>query len=501
MNDHFAGWIARQAAQAPARIALRYLDEVWTYRDLDGLVARLSGALNGPLALPCGARVAYLGANTPELIALLFACAGSGQIFVPLNWRLAAAELDTILHDCAAEALIVEDSCIELAARLHYEVPNGRRYGVRTQHAAWQSIPTSDPIAAESTDPNAAILIAYTSGTTGRPKGAMYTATTFATNARNAVDAHRMTPADRVLTSLPLFHTGGLNIQTTPALALGAEVVLQPRFDPAATLAAIVQARPSLTVQVPATLQALQALPAWRDADLSSLRAIATGSTDVPRELLDTWQARGIPVIQIYGATETGPVSIYQRVEEAFATTGSIGRQGQHTEIRITRSDGTPCDTDEPGEIWVRGGHVVTHYWNDRHTESFVDGWFKSGDIAACDAQGLYWFVDRIKNVIISGGENIYPAEIERVLRGVPELREAAVVGEADAQWGAVPVAVVVPQDVAHFEPSRLNPYFDGVIARYKWPKRVRVVNALPRTALGKVDIPALKALLEKESK
>jgi fatty-acyl-CoA synthase len=287
------------------------------------------------------------------------------------------------------------------------------------------------------------VLIAYTSGTTGRPKGAVFTHRALYCNALNSHDMHGMTAAERVLTILPLFHVGGLNIQTLPALFLGAEVALLPRFEPGATLATIAAFEPTLTVQVPATLKALLEHPAFATTDFSCLRAITTGSTDVPRELIRAFHARGVPVIQVYGATETAPIAIYQKPGDAFTTEGSIGRAGLHTEIRLVRPDGTDCAPDEPGEVWVRGAHLASGYWNGVDPESFAEGWFHSGDVARCDASGLYWFHDRVKNVIISGGENIYPAELERVLNALPGLREAAVVGRPDAHWGAVPVAVV----------------------------------------------------------
>jgi fatty-acyl-CoA synthase len=395
--------------------------------------------------------------------------------------------------------LFVEDSCTPLAQALRFALPASHRLGIRTTHPRWP-VAAPDSAAPDSAAPvrravsaAAPLLLCYTSGTTGLPKGAVLSARTLICNAWNAQHMHALTAADRVLTVLPLFHVGGLNIQTLPALRAGAEVILLPRFEPLATLAAIESRRPSLTVQVPATLQALQALPQWAHSDLSSLRAVTTGSTDVPRDLLESWHARGVPVIQVYGATETGPVAIYQRLAEAWSTLGAIGRCGQHTEIRLIRADGRDCTVDEPGEILVRGDHVISHYWRHANPQAFSAGWFHTGDVAQIDSHGVYWFKDRIKNVIISGGENIYPAELERILREVPTLREAAVVGRPDPHWGAVPVAVVVPR-VTPFDPATIRQALAGRVARYKWPKDIVVVEALPRTALGKVDVAALRA-------
>ncbi|MBI4695644.1 MAG: AMP-binding protein [Gammaproteobacteria bacterium] len=489
-------WLARHDAAASA---LRCGDVHYTYGELDALAARYAAVLQYGAALEPGARIAYLGANSSEEIALLFACARTGYVLVPLNWRLAAEELAAILEDCGAALLVVEASCAALAAELPATLD---RLGICTPTAAMPLL-ADRAAAVRAPAPHRAgsgdtVLIAYTSGTTGRPKGAVFTHRALHCNALNSHDMHGMTAADRVLTVLPLFHVGGLNIQTLPALLCGAEVTLLPRFEPGATLATIAAFRPTLTVQVPATLQALLEHPAFETTDFSCLRAITTGSTDVPRELIRAFHARGVPVIQVYGATETAPIAVYQKPEEAYATEGSIGRAGLHTEIRLVRSDGTDCARDEPGEVWIRGGHLASGYWNGVDPESFAGGWFHSDDVARRDADGLYWFHDRMKNVIISGGENIYPAELERVLNALPGLREAAVVGRPDAHWGAVPVAVVVPEAEAP-STAALLAAFDGHVARYKIPKDVLVVEALPRNAMGKVNVAALKRMVVKD--
>jgi fatty-acyl-CoA synthase len=492
-------WIAQHATNDPERIALRFEQETLTYRELAALIESLADFLTHALALPPSARVAYLGANTPEELALVFACAASGCVLVPLNWRLAAAELDAVLADCTPAALFVEDSCTALAEALSYTLPPSHRCGIRNRDPRWPEVPTRPPRpSVPEVLPDAPLLLCYTSGTTGRAKGAVLSARTVTCNALNSIHMHEMTAADRILTVLPLFHVGGLNIQTLPALKVGAEVILLPRFEPTATLAAISNLRPTLTVQVPATLQALQALPRWAQADLSSLRAVTTGSTDVPLKLIEAWHARDVPVIQVYGATETGPVAIYQRIDEAYTTLGAIGRAGLHTEIRLMRADGSPCVGEEPGEVQVRGAHVITHYWNQVNPHAFDGDWFCTGDVASVDADGVYWFKDRLKNVIISGGENIYPAELERILREVPGVQEVAVTGRADPVWGAVPVAVIVALSPG-LDLATLQQVLVGRLARYKWPKEVVTVPALPRTALGKVDVMTLRELVRRE--
>jgi fatty-acyl-CoA synthase len=218
----------------------------------------------------------------------------------------------------------------------------------------------------------------------------------------------------------------------------------------------------------------------------------------VPVPLIEAFHARKVPVIQIYGSTETGPVAVYQRAQDAFATVGSIGRRGLHTDIRIVDRDGHDVAMGESGEILVRGPHVATGYWNapSVSANTFRDGWFHSGDVASADERGWLWFNDRIKNVIISGGENIYPAELERVLREIPGVVEAAVVARPDVKWGAVPVAVVVREGRSPDRAAILKA-FDGRLARFKHPKDVLFADSLPRNAMGKVRIEEVSALAQ----
>ncbi|MEM6440717.1 MAG: AMP-binding protein, partial [Pseudomonadota bacterium] len=259
-----------------------------------------------------------------------------------------------------------------------------------------------------------------------------------------------------------------------------------------ACLAQISSARPTLSVHVPATFAALMAHPDWTSTDLSSLRLIATGSTDVPAPTIEAIHARGVPVVQIYGATETAPVVVYQREADAVARLGSIGKPGPKVEVRLTDPQGHDVPEGAEGEIRVKSPTLAAGYWRRPDSAGeFEGGWWRSGDVARRDAEGWLWFADRVKNVIVSGGENIYPAELERVLAGTPGIREASVVGRPDPRWGAVPVAVVAADGLSE---AQVLAAFDGRLARFKRPKSVIFVDALPRNAMGKVDVPQLRA-------
>jgi fatty-acyl-CoA synthase len=505
MNDatgDISLWIERHAEFYPGRTALRFQGQALSYGELGPRIERAAAMLRGELGLRRGDRIAWLGLNHPDLLVLLFAAARSGLMLAPLNWRLAPPEHAFILRDAGARVLFAQ---AELAAPLGREtVPEGCRLvladGAGGSEARLEDLlAAAGPAPGRDGGPDDPLLLVYTSGTTGRPKGAVLSQRALDCNAANAAHMHDLTARDHILTVLPMFHVGGLNIQTTPALKAGAMVTLHDRFEPGAFLAAVAADRPTLTVLVPATISALLGHPGWATADLSSLRAVATGSMAVPTGLIEAFHARGVPVIQIYGSTETAPVAVYQRIGDAFDSVGSIGRAGLHTQVRVVGPDGADVGPGVPGEVLVRGAHVARGYWNDPEAtaKAFAGGWFRSGDIAEHDAEGRFWFKDRIKNVIISGGENIYPAEVERVLREMPGVRECQVIGRPDPRWGMVPVAAVVGD--AGLTHAAVLGYFDGRLARFKHPRGVVFLPELPRNAMGKVRLDELARLVARQ--
>jgi fatty-acyl-CoA synthase len=453
-------------------------------RRVHTVAARLAEA-----GVQAGDRIAWLGLNHPAQIALLMALARLGGVLVPMNHRLSPAEWDALLDDCRPALLVHDGHFAEAAQSL--ALP---RLSVRTLEDAQAEIAPLPGMADAASRP---VLLVYTSGTTGRPKGAVHTQRNLLANMDIAARVQDMTPADTVLTALPLFHVGGLCIQTLPALSVGAQVLLFTRFDAQATLDGIRRERPTLTLQVPATLQALIAHSAWAEADLSCLRAIWAGSSLLPATLVDGCHARGVPVCNVYGSTETGPFSIALPSAHAFDHPGSCGWAAPGVEVRLHDLQGRPVRPGEVGEILVRGPNVVAHYWPDLPACD-AEGFFHSGDLALQSPDGSYTVVGRAKDMVISGGENIYPAEIENLLVQHPLVAECAVVGQDDARWGEVVVAVVVLRDPAQQEwMPALQAFLDGRLARYKWPRRWQRVDALPKTALGKVQKPELKALLK----
>jgi fatty-acyl-CoA synthase len=475
-------WIERHADHTPHAPALRFEGRATTYAMLAREVEWAAAAL-AARGVGRGDRVAFLGYNHPSQVVLLFACARLGAMQVPLNWRLAPPELRFILEDSGAALLAATRGHAEAARTVAPE-------GCGLFDAEDEPADSPVPAIGKEADP---VLLVYTSGTTGRPKGAVLDQRAVLFNALNSLHLHALTPADRVLTVLPMFHVGGLNIQTTPALYAGAEVVLHPRFDPASFFDACARDRPTLSLLVPAVMQALVAHPRWAAADLSSLRAVGAGSSDVPLPLIEAFHARGVPVQQIYGATETGPIAVCQTRAEALAAPGSIGRPALHAACRVADAEGSDVPAGTRGEIQVRGPSVLCGYWRGDAPATTPDGWFATGDVGHVDAEGRWWFTDRLRHVIISGGENVWPAEVERVLATAPGVLEGAVCGRPDPRWGEVPVAVVVPG--AGFDAAAVLAHFEGRLARFKHPQAVVPVGALPRTALGKVELAALRAL------
>jgi fatty-acyl-CoA synthase len=486
--------IDRNAAFAPGKPAIHFSNATLTYAGFAARIAAAARALKSQLGVGRGDRVAILSLNHPDYLVLLYACARLGAMLVPLNWRLAAPEQMFILTDASVKVLVLEKGFAGIIEPLRQALPDTRIVGIDFAH---DGAPLFDNcLAAGSGDGRnphvdlwAPLLIVYTSGTTGRPKGAVLRQEALVWNAVMSQHMHDMTAADHVLTVLPLFHVGGLNIQTTPALQLGATVTLHPRFTPDATLDSLARDKPTLCVLVPATMQAIIEHPRWNATDPTCLRALTTGSTQVPQKLVDAFTARGVPVLQVYGSTETCPVAVYTRVN-GDQRAGSTGLPGLVCEARVVEDSGNEIPPGAAGEVVVRGPNVFFEYWGNAAatSETLRDGWYHSGDIGTRDTDGHFFIHDRKKNMIISGAENVYPAEIERVLVAHPDVAEAAVIGRADPKWQEVPIAYVVRRPNATCDARALEAHLLGQLARFKVPREYVFVDALPRNAMGKVQ-------------
>ena len=477
MNVHTIDhWIRNTARRTPQRVAIDYLGREVTYEELD----RRSDALAVELlarGLRHGDRVATLTGNSPEHVIVFFACAKAGLILLPLNWRLAAPELRFQLEDAEPSVFLVEPEYEALAEATDHDFellapPDG------------DGAPASAEV--DGDDP---LLLIYTSGTTGRPKGAILThANCFWTNLSLDL-ASALTGDDVVLQVLPQFHCGGWNVQPLLAWWKGAKVVLEREFEPARVLSLLAEKRVTSMMGVPAIYLFLSHEPSFADADLSSLRLAVVGGAPMPEALFRVWQARGIDIVQGYGLTEAAPNVLCLPPEDAIGKMGSAGKPYPYVEVRL----------GEDSELQVRGPNVFPGYWRNPEATAEVlrDGWLRTGDIAEADGDGCYRIRGRLKDMYISGGENVYPAEVEGVLHEHASVAHAAVVGVPDARWGEVGVAFVVAK-----EPVGEDTLLDHCrerLARFKVPKRVRFVDALPMSAMNKVLKEELRALDEEE--
>jgi fatty-acyl-CoA synthase len=449
----------------------------WTFDELHAAAGAAAQRLAEQGVGP-GAAFGWLGLNSADMLLALLACSRLRARFVPLNWRLAAAELRQIATHAGLVAW-------------HADAGFDALDGLSPRPA--DSPADSPGVNADAVDD---LLLAYTSGTTGQPRGALHTHAAMRANIAAAIDAQGLDAGTRTLAVLPLFHVGGLCIQVLPTLAAGGTVRLQPRFDADAWFDDVASWRPTTSLLVPATMRALVEHARWPQADLSSLAFVNSGSQIVPRALIDAFHARGVPVCQVYGATETGPVTLVLRPHEALAHAGGVGRPALGVQVRL----GEPGDAAE-GEVQVRAPNLARGYHRAPGDAAFADGWFRTGDLARVDAQGWYTIVGRSKELIISGGENIHPAEIEQVAMADSAVADAAAVGVPDARWGEVPVLALVARPGAAIDLGALRLRFDTSLARFKHPRRIVVLDTLPRTALGKVQRSVLVRQLEQDAR
>lgn len=481
---------AKRAALSPHVIAFEdaLTGRTLTYAELDDRCSRAAEVL-ATLGVVRGDRIAILCRNRIEFFEIMFACAKLGAILVPLNWRAPVAELVGVLADCAPVLLIYAAEDAETALSLgaadlrRLALDDGAPNYVRLLETA-QPQPT-----VRNWRGDAIWFLSYTSGTTGAPKGVMQTYQMSAVNAFHVTQAFGLHAGDTTLNYLPLFHTAGIQLVTLPTLIAGGTVIVMPAFDEARALE--LMPRLDIFFGVPAVYQQLALHPAFESTDLSHVRSWGCGGAPLPDVLVERFAAKGVRVCNGYGMTETGPTAFVAAPEDALSKVGSVGKPQMLLDVRIVDADGHDVPVGETGEIWMRGPGLTPGYWEkaEETKKAFTpDGWLKSGDIGRCDADGCYYVAGRIKEMYISGGENVYPAEVENVLARHPAVLEAAIIGVADEKWGEVGHAFVMlrpgagplsANDVIQF--CRVN------LAGYKTPRHVTFVDEFPRTAAGKI--------------
>ena len=497
LNQEPTAWHATVRPHRTACVALATGERV-TYRELDARIAACAANLGAQLGQLVGARIAFLGRNSIDLIALALACQRVGAIFVPLNWRLTGAELASLLADCTPRLLVHDAEFAEAAGIAAADRP---ALVVRDRAGGELFAALGHPASADALgDPAAPCTLLYTSGTTGRPKGAIVTRAGAFCNSVNFAFVGELGPDCTILSDAPMFHTVGLFATVRSALTLGATLVISDRFLPEQTLRAF--SDPGLGIThyfgVPQIALALRAHPFFPSADLSRLRAIFVGGAPVSRALIEDFLADGVKVVNGYGSSEAGTV-IHMPIDAAAlaARPGAIGLPVPLLDTRIVRADGGEAQAGEVGELWLRGPAVTPGYWNNPSATAAAlqDGWFRTGDAVRQDADGFFWLVDRIKDMYISGGENVYPAEVENALWELPGIADVAVIGVAHPVWGETGEAFVVVRSDAALTEADVRRFCAGRLARYKHPTRIHFVEAIPRTASGKIQKHRLRGL------
>ena len=471
-------WLEKWNVFGRERVALvdGETGERWTYGRLFAGAQRRAAWLRDVHGVRPGDRVAWSAGNRPEFFELLFACARLGAILVPINWRLAPPEAAYVVEHCRPR-LVVDEA----------------RFAGDYALAEQGPLPE---VAAHPTADDAPLLILYTSGTTGRPKGAVLTHGSVTWNSVNTQVACDLRADDATVTFTPLFHTGAINVLSLPLLHRGGKVVLLRGFDAGRILAATAAEGATILFGVPTTFEMLRDDPAFAHADLDRVRFALCGGAPCPLGLIDDYARKGVVFRQGFGLTEVGPNCFSLPPEDARRKAGTVGFPVMHCQARIVDAQGRDVARGEVGELWLRGPHVCGGYWEDPAATAAAlrDGWWATGDLFTVDDEGYYRVVGRKKEMFISGGENVYPAEVEQALLAHAGVKEAAVVGVPDPRWGEVGWAFVAP---ASADAGAVRAALEGKLARYKLPKRVIAVDALPRNATGKVVRAQLAALAE----
>jgi fatty-acyl-CoA synthase len=494
---HF-DWIKRHAERKPEKLALIdvHSDRRFTYAQFNERINRLASFLREKLEIQQGDRVSILAQNSSDYYEVLFACGRIGAILNTLNWRLAEPELEYIINDCEPRVLIYELDSIDTVGGLRHKI--GCEYYISMAEKAPEGEWTYEGALSEGSPQSIEIpllkyedtwAILYTSGTTGRPKGAQVTYGNFFYNAVGMGQAIDLSSQDVNLNVLPTFHAGGLGLYAGPIFHTGGTLVVMRAFDPDGLLHLIEEWKVTVILLVPSIYLVLSQFIDFDKYDLSSVRSWASGGSSLPPSLVELFAEKDIIIQQGFGMTETGPTVFIISKSDALRKVGSVGKPVLHTDVRIMDEEGNTLGSNQVGELCIRGGNVTTGYWNrpEASAEALKEGWLHSGDAAKFDEDGFFYIVDRWKDMFISGGENVYPAEVENVIYQHPAVAEVAVIGVPHSKWQEVGKAIVVVKEGNSLTEGEVIEFCQGKLARYKIPKSVAFTDTLPRTAAGKV--------------
>nr|WP_272495662.1 long-chain fatty acid--CoA ligase [Bacillus pinisoli] len=483
-------WIEKRSQLTPDRIAVvdAETNQRWTYQEMNQRAHTLATFLEKQ-GLQKGSRVAIICPNHISYFDFLFACMKMGAIFVPLNWRLSALEIKAILEDCTPSILgfhskhrHIVPNCEKLIQLDHedYETIFNNRHSYQTD----ERITEDDPL-----------TIIYTGGTTGKSKGVVLTHANIGWNALNTVVSWNLKAEDVTLTYLPMFHTGGLNALTLPILVMGGTVLIANDFDPEQAIHLIEREKCTISLMVPTMYHLMIQTEAFKVAKFQHMKTFLSGGAPCPLPIYEAFAQKGVAFKEGYGLTEAGPNNFYIDPVEAMGKKGSIGKPMMFNKVKVVRDDGLLAGPNEVGELLLYGNHVFQKYWNNPEAtnETIQQGWLHTGDLAKRDEEGYYYIVGRKKEMIITGGENVYPLEVEHCIQHHPAVSEVAVVGLPDSKWGEVVTAFVSVLPNHQVTTEELKDYCLAKLGKYKVPKLFRLMSDLPKTHVGKIDKRFLK--------
>lgn len=491
-------WIKKWGQRLPNKIAVSEAESgrTMSYRQLQLSACFLASILQNDLELKAGNRIALLAENGIENILLFSVAQKTGSCLVPLNYRLSPSEISHLLLDCSPHLLVYEEKYSDLIRDFDFDknpIPRLKIEELKEaiERADLNKVYQFKSHIVEEDDP---IFILYTSGSTGIPKGTIYSHKMLFWNSINTCLSIALSSETRTIMCMPPFHTGGWNVLTTPLLHFGGHICMLKKFDPELIIKKIEDLNPQVFMAVPTMLKLIAEHPSFDTADLSSLDYLIVGGEPMPVPLIELWHSKGVKVRQGYGMTEVGPNLTSLHHDYAISKKGSIGKTNFYLDYRIVNEDRKEVKQGEIGELLFKGPVVSPGYWNNEQAsrEALADGWFSTGDLAREDEEGFLYIVDRIKNMFISGGENVYPAEIERVILGMEQIAECAVVPQEDAKWGESGVAFVVAHPNHFPDEELILNHCKKQLAKFKIPQKILFVQSLPKTDSGKIDRKAL---------
>lgn len=479
-------WILQRAAIHPDKTSLIDMatSRSWTYQELAKEIEKWEAFLTSS-GLQKGDRVAVIAENRIELFAILFACGLRGFIYVPLNWRLSQTELNYILQDCTPSLLLYEPQFLNLSK----SNPHIKATFIGTDIEV-----KKEDLPKNKWHPNDPWAIIYTGGTTGKPKGVVLSIDAINWNAINTIISWNLSLDDCTLNYLPLFHTGGLNALAVPLLMIGGTVIIGKKFDPREAIHALNNYQTTISLFVPTMYQMMIETEEFRNASFPTIKFFLSGGAPCPVTVYEAFLQKGIPFKEGYGLTEAGPNNFVIQPEIAAKKLGAVGKSMQFNYIKILNSKNEECEIEEVGELYLKGKHTFSEYWNnpEETVQSFKDGWLRTGDLAKRDQDGDIFIIGRLKEMIISGGENVYPQEVEQYIITHPKVKEVAVVGIENPHWGEVVTAYIVADDGFNDE-EEIQAYCRKFLGGYKIPRHIHFITELPKTHVGKIDKKKLK--------